>query len=112
MQGSVSVMPGTSTLSPSPALHFTSSPYKLWPCTTPATSTATISQGMLGHVQHTSSCNLMVCMLDMGFCMCVHTDQFLSSYHLVTHYFLKLLCPKVTRPLWWSAGHRLRRLVW
>ena len=87
----MSVMPATSTLSPSPALHFTSSPYKLWPAT-PATKTATISkQGMLGHVQHISLCNLFwldVCML-VSFCTCEHTDELLSSYH--TNHFLKFL---------------------
>ena len=88
MQGSVSVMPATSTLSPSPALHFTSSPYKLWPAT-PATKTATISkQGMLGHVQHINLFWLDVCML-VSFCTCEHTDELLSSYH--ANHFLKFL---------------------
>ena len=70
-------MPGTSTLSPSPALHFTSSPYKLWPAT-PATSTAIISQeGMLGHVVLKSSCNLIW----QTVCILLSCNQLLSSYH-------------------------------
>ena len=91
------MIPATSTLSPSLALHFTSSPCKLWPAT-PATKTATMrKQGMLGHV-HITFCNLIVCMLLEDFCMCEHSGKLLISYHFANH-FLKWPPPKVTRPL-------------
>ena len=71
MHGLVSVMPTTSTRSPSPAEHFTSSPYKLWPVASPATSNTTISQqGMLGHEKVRGNNFNLVCMLT-GFCVYV-----------------------------------------
>ena len=83
MHGLVSVMPTTSTLSPSPALHFTSSPYKLWPVATPTpTSKSTISQGMLGHENVRGNNFNLVCMLT-GFCIYVslRVPQLVSSCH-------------------------------
>ena len=83
MHGLVSVMPTTSTRSPSPAEHFTSSPYKLWPVASPATSNTTISQqGMLGHEKVRGNNFNLGCMLT-GFCIyvCLRVPQLVSSCH-------------------------------